>query len=359
MVARRYPIASTTLWAPVWWACLFALGIAVLLVTERLTRRLLPLSALFKLSLIFPDEAPSRFGVALKSNSTRKLERRVAEVRESGFPTEEAKYAETMLELVAGLSLHDRLTRGHSERVRAYTDMIADEMNLPAEEASKLRWASLLHDVGKIFVPSEILNKPGRPTREEWEVLKSHTWKGDELIDPLRGFLGSYSTTIRNHHERWDGDGYPDRLAGKEIPLGARIVAVADAYDVMTSARSYKEPRPAKEARAEIAACAGGQFDPAVARAFLNIGLGRLRFAAGPLSWAANFQAATQIPVAPALQPMAAVVATVAATVGGVATSLGPSAPDLAFPEPSTVVTVTTPTTTTVLIWNKVASGWK
>ncbi len=347
MAARKFPIATSGLWAPTWWACLFALGLSVLLVAERVTRRLLPLSALFKLSLIFPDEAPSRFGIALKSNSTRKLERRIAEVRESGFPSEETQYAETMLELVAGLSLHDRLTRGHSERVRAYTDMIAEEMNLPSEEASKLRWASLLHDVGKIFVPSEILNKPGRPTREEWEILKSHTWKGDELIDPLRDFLGDYSTTVRNHHERWDGDGYPDRLAGKEIPIGARIVAVADAYDVMTSARSYKEPRPAKEARAEIAACAGSQFDPTVARAFLNIGLGRLRFAAGPLSWAANFQAATQIPIAPAMQPVIAAGSAMAATATAVALSLSPATPDLAFPEPAVVtVPITTPATT-------------
>ncbi len=342
--ARKLPPSEVNVSLVTWWVCLFAVGVIVLLATERVTRGLLPLAALFKLSLVFPDEAPSRYGIALRTNSTRKLEKRIEEIRESGFPTEESEYAETMLELVAGLSVHDRLTRGHSERVRAYTDMIAEEIGLPEESASKLRWAALLHDVGKIYVPAEILNKPGKPTEAEWEVLKSHTWKGDELVEPLKEFLGEWSDTIRNHHDRWDGNGYPDRLAGTDIPLGARIVAVADAYDVMTSARSYKAPRPAEEAREEVARCAGSQFDPQVARAFLNIGLGRLRFAAGPLSWLANIQAATRLPVASIAQPVAAVVTAAVATV--VAGSAPAAPPEIAFVAPPITTTTTQPVTT-------------
>ncbi len=351
-LARVYPAAEVGIPTYSWWICLFALGLVVLLSTERVSRGLLPLAALFKLSLVFPDEAPSRFSVAMRNNSTKKVERRMEEVRVSGFPTDESEYAETMLELVAGLSMHDRMTRGHSERVRAYTDMIAEEMKLSEEDAGKLRWAALLHDVGKIYVPSEILNKPGRPTESEWVTLKSHTWRGDELIEPLKDFLGEWGQSVRNHHERWDGKGYPDSLGGGDIPLGARIVAVADAYDVMTSTRSYKEPRPPAEARAEIAACAGGQFDPHVARAFLNIGLGRLRFAAGPLSWLANVQAATQLPVGTLAQPVFTVATAVAATV---AAGVGPATPaEIAFAAPPTAITLpadevpsTVPTTST------------
>ncbi len=304
-LSRRYPLQDSGQPKWLWYLSIFVVGAIVLLGVDRLSRRLLPLAALFKLSLVFPDEAPSRFGIAMRTGTTKQLERKVAYITEHGLSDEETLNAQNMLEMVAALSTHDRLTRGHCERVRAYADLIADEMGISEERQQKLRWAALLHDVGKLFVPSEILNKPGKPTEEEWEILKSHTWKGDELAAPLAGWLGEFSSAIRSHHERWDGNGYPDRLKGPEIPLGARIVAVADAYDVMTSKRSYKEPRPASEAREEIARCAGGQFDPVVARAFLNIGLGRLRMALGPLTWLANIPTGGAGSLSPVLAPIA------------------------------------------------------
>jgi HD-GYP domain-containing protein (c-di-GMP phosphodiesterase class II) len=162
-----------------------------------------------------------------------------------------------MLELVALLSHHDRLTRGHCERVRAYTDLIIDEIGLPEDDAKKLRWAALLHDVGNLLVPFEILDKQGRPTEDEWDSVKSHAWQGQRLVKPLRGWLGEWALAVGQHHEPWDGGGYPVGLAGVKIHLGARIVSVADTYDVMTSARSYKDPLPAHVAGEEIARHAG------------------------------------------------------------------------------------------------------
>ncbi len=164
-IARRFPPHVLGVARVPWWIALFSVGVIVLIATEKLTRKLLPLAALFKLSLVFPDAAPSRFKLAMRTNSTKKLERRLEEIREKGLPDDSAKHAELMLELVAALSLHDRLTRGHCERVRAYTDMIAEEMKIPEEDAAKLRWSALLHDVGKIYVSADILNKEGGPLK--------------------------------------------------------------------------------------------------------------------------------------------------------------------------------------------------
>ena len=156
------------------------------------------------------------------------------------------------------------------------------------------------------------------------------------MVAPIAGWLGEWSRAVGEHHERWDGDGYPNGFAANEIHLGARIVAVADAFDVMTSARSYKKPMPTEAAREEIARCSGGQFDPEIVRAFLNIGIGRLRLAMGPLTWLANIPSAGQIPIAPVATPLANVVASaVGATAAVVTGGAGILVPDdISVPEP-------------------------
>ena len=256
-------------------------------IAERIGKRFLPLAVLFRLSLVFPDKAPSRFVMARGAGNIRQLEKRIRDAREHGVDAEPARAAEQILALVAALSAHDRKTRGHSERVRAFTDLVAGELKLTDTDRDRLRWAALLHDVGKIHVPARILNKPGRPDAREWETLQAHPSMGARIAAPLLPWLGTWGDAIEQHHERFDGGGYPHALSGMEISLAARIVSVADSFEVMTAARSYKKPMSVPAARRELAACAGGQFDPAIVRAFLSLSLGRLWWTVGPMSWTA------------------------------------------------------------------------
>lgn len=256
-------------------------------IAERIARRFLPLAVLLRLSLVFPDRAPARFAMARGAGNVRRLEQRIREAREGGIDPEPARAAEQILGLVAALSAHDRKTRGHSERVRAFTDLLADQLRLSSTDRDRLRWAALLHDVGKLRVPARILNKPGRPDPHEWETLQGHPAEGARIAAPLLPWLGDWGRAIEEHHERFGGGGYPGGAAGGDISLAARIVSVADSFEVMTAARSYKKPMSVPAARRELAAFAGEQFDPSIVRAFLNVSLGRLWLTVGPASWTA------------------------------------------------------------------------
>jgi hypothetical protein len=267
------------------WLLIALASTSVMVAFDRVTRRLLPLAVLLGLTLAFPDQAPSRFKIAMRIGTTLQLRRIVADARAGRVGETPAEAAEKLLELVGALSVHDRLTRGHSERVRTYTHMVGEELKITGPELDHLRWSALLHDIGKLLVSAEILNKPGKLTDAEFEAIKQHPEFGRELVAPLVGWLGDSARAVWEHHERWDGWGYPRGIAGTDISLAGRIVAVTDAFDVMTSTRSYKEPISAINARAELARCAGTQFDAAIVRAFLNVSLGRLRMAMGPLSW--------------------------------------------------------------------------
>ena len=181
--------------------------------------------------------------------------------------------AEQALALVAALGRHERLTRGHAERVRARAELIGIEMGLADDELQKLRWGVLLHDIGKLSVPAEILNKESKLTNEEWAIMREHPAEGGRILEPLHEWLGEWALAAEQHHERWDGDGYPSGLRGTDISLAGRITAVADAYDVITTKRSYKEGMSAEAARRELVRCAGEQFDPVVVRAALRVGM--------------------------------------------------------------------------------------
>ncbi|WP_436792532.1 HD-GYP domain-containing protein [Actinospongicola halichondriae] len=266
------------------------ISVVVLIVVQRLMRRLLPLSMLLKLSLLFPDQVPNRLGLALRSASPKRLARRA----QSDDPGE-SSVAAKVLTLAATLNAHDRRTRGHSERVRAVTMLLADELDLAGAERDRLEWASLLHDLGKIEVPAEILNKAGRPSADEWNILKAHPAAGPALAGSLRPWLGDWIHAMDQHHERFDGTGYPAGLAGDEIATSGRIVAVADAFEVMTAARSYKQPMSTEAAREELVSCSGTHFDPTVVRSFMRVSVSDLHRALGPTSWLLSLPFSRQV----------------------------------------------------------------
>jgi len=170
--------------------------------------------------------------------------------------------------LAAAIEARDPYTVGHSARVTQYAVAIAESMGLPAEEVEELRLAGLLHDLGKIGVPDSILNKAGRLSDEEYSAIKMHPALSMRIIEPLPQ-LGSLIPIIYHHHERYDGNGYMDGKAGDKIPLGARIIAVADSFEAMTSDRPYRKALSREEATGELTRNSGTQFDPEVVKHFL------------------------------------------------------------------------------------------
>jgi len=174
---------------------------------------------------------------------------------------------ETLKVLVNVVEARDVYTRFHSQRVSYYALGIAEYMNLNKEEKDVLKIASLLHDIGKLVIPDRILLKPDKLTPEEFEIIKYHPVVGDEILAPLR-FFQKERQIIRYHHERWDGSGYPEGLFGETIPLLARILAVADSFDAMTSERLYRRAKSFEEAFKEIKSLANIKYDPSVVKAF-------------------------------------------------------------------------------------------
>jgi HD-GYP domain-containing protein (c-di-GMP phosphodiesterase class II) len=296
------------------WAIVIVGSTTVLILVDRFARRLLPLTVLLRLDLAFPGRAPSRVSVARAAANLPELEERVRIARTTGFDDDPSSAAEMILSLVAAVEAHDRATRGHAERVRVYTDLLADELKLYPADRDRLRWAALLHDVGKLEVPVSVLNKPGPLDPRELEIVRRHPEDGARLTLPLHAWLGEWAAAIGEHHERFDGRGYPRGAAGSEISLGARAIAVADCYETMTAARPYHQPKSPAEARRELVRCSGTQFDPTIVHAFLEVPLRRLRLVTGPASLVAH------TPVLRALERVGAMVgrvASAAAVAGG------------------------------------------
>jgi len=182
-------------------------------------------------------------------------------------------FLNTITVLAQSVELRDEYTGGHTARVTNYSLLLAQQLNLPMKDQDLLRIGTPLHDIGKIGIDDAILRKPAKLTPEEFRIMQSHTVKGDAIVSTIPD-LHVIRPIVRSHHERWDGNGYPDRLAGEDIPLLARIVAVADAFDAMTSNRPYHPDKTGKspeEAFAEVRAMSGKQFDPACAAAFCEM----------------------------------------------------------------------------------------
>jgi putative nucleotidyltransferase with HDIG domain len=180
-------------------------------------------------------------------------------------------YRGTALVLGDVVEADDGYTGEHCRGVLRLALALADELGLGTEQTRNLEFGALLHDVGKIAVPKEIINKPGRLEPHEWEIMTTHTTAGQEMLDRIGGFMRKVGLIVRSHHERWDGGGYPDGLVGEQIPLEARIIACCDSWSAMRTDRSYRKALSYEVARAEIVANSGRQFDPRVAEAFLRI----------------------------------------------------------------------------------------
>jgi response regulator RpfG family c-di-GMP phosphodiesterase/signal transduction histidine kinase len=179
-------------------------------------------------------------------------------------------FLSTVKSLASAIDAKDEYTRHHSTRVTEFTLKIARKMSFSEKEIGDLELAALLHDVGKIAVPENILNKPGKLTDQEYALIKEHSARGESILSPVIE-LKDIARIVRAHHEHYDGTGYPDGLKGREIPLGARIMAVADAYDSITSERPYRKAASHRFAMKEIIRCSGVQFDPEVVEHFLEI----------------------------------------------------------------------------------------
>ncbi len=181
-----------------------------------------------------------------------------------------ASFLNAITALVYALEAKDAYTSGHSQRVSDLSAAIARELNLPHGQIDKLRLAGLLHDIGKIGVQESVLNKPGRLTEAEFGLVKLHPEIGEHILSPIVD-SADILEAVRNHHEHFNGKGYPDGLQKDKIPLGARILAISDAYEAMTSERPYRKSMSANAARHEIERHKGSQFDPEIAATFTRI----------------------------------------------------------------------------------------
>jgi putative nucleotidyltransferase with HDIG domain len=216
------------------------------------------------------------------ADSARQLEMYAADLRET-FKSERERtqqltrsYMATVRALSNAVEARDAYTGKHAERVARYAIAIGRELGLPRPDAPEIEFGFLLHDIGKLAVPDSILFKPGPLTEDERALMARHTIVGAEIMRDIE-FLAEASKVVRSHHERWDGDGYPDGLAGEEIPLTARVFAVADVFDALTTDRPYRGALSFEQAHGMILEESGRHFDPAVVAAFRRIGDEALR----------------------------------------------------------------------------------
>jgi len=196
---------------------------------------------------------------AVRSRLNRTRQLKMAQLQQA--------YEASLTALANAIDLRDEYTRGHVERVRNYALILAEHLGFPEKQLEHLRFGAILHDIGKIHISEQTLLKDAALSDEEWLEVLRHPINGADMIKDIP-YLAAAVPIIRYHHERWDGSGYPDHLMGKAIPAGARIVAVVDAFDAMTTNRPYGKRRSLEEACQEILNCSGTQYDPEVVNAF-------------------------------------------------------------------------------------------
>jgi HD-GYP domain-containing protein (c-di-GMP phosphodiesterase class II) len=193
---------------------------------------------------------------------------------ENGDAALDSGHGDVIAALASALEERDRYTGEHSESVVDLTARVGEGLALGGEEISRIRTAALLHDIGKVGVPDEILHKPGPLNDQEWEIMRQHPVIGERILRAIPG-MGDVARIVRHEHERWDGKGYPDCLRGAEIPVGSRIILACDAYHAMVSDRPYRKAMEHTDAIAELSGNAGAQFDPEVVEALVGYLFGR------------------------------------------------------------------------------------
>ena len=234
-------------------AALSPIGLAVAFAGEQRDWAVLLVLPLFGLLAVFSRERRARLEQLIELNDA---------------------YRGTALVLGDVVESDDAYTGEHCKGVVELALEVADELGLTGKSRRCTEFGALLHDVGKLAVPKEIINKPGRLDAREWTVIKMHTIEGQRLLERVGGMMRDVGLVVRSSHERWDGTGYPDGLVGEEIPLGARIVSACDAFNAMTTTRSYRRAMPRDEAIAELRRNAGTQFDPRVVDALVKVAVG-------------------------------------------------------------------------------------
>lgn len=245
------------------------LSVAATNALSRPLREFSELLAQASLAGVLPSELPSDEGITEMRQFKRSFEEAARAVSRSREELEQA-YVHFMEAMAEALDARDAYTAGHSRRVADYSVAIARALALPAEQIERLRIGAMLHDIGKIGIPDSVLLKHERLTEEEFALIRQHPAIGRRILERI-GRFQPYLAAVELHHENHDGTGYPHRLRGEEIPLEARIVHVADAYDAMTSNRPYRQRMPEEKVRRILAECAGTQFDPRIVEIFLGL----------------------------------------------------------------------------------------
>jgi putative nucleotidyltransferase with HDIG domain len=208
--------------------------------------------------------------IALERSILLSESRRQAKQLEEAYEELEVTYDQTLTSLMSALDARDRETEGHSTRVSRLTCLLAEEIGLNGQQLKAIERGALLHDIGKIGISDTVLHKPGKLTDEEWKMMRIHPDIGARIVEGIP-FLEDALSIIRYHHERWDGSGYPSGLKGDEIPIQARIFAVAVVFDALTSKRSYRSKSSAEEAIQYIKEHSGILFDPFIVEALTKL----------------------------------------------------------------------------------------